>query len=232
MAGRPRSLRRRSAEWKRDLFAVRNDAESDRFWAYVHANQPSFREAVAADARVTAARRGERHDYRSSLDLAVQVVRLMLVTEAFFAQVCYRAKVACRRRQVPFLPVLLDRLSVMSAALHITDTVIVGPGMYIAHGQVVLSGMTRIGRDSYFSPWSGLGLVSGNVVGPTVGDHLMLGTGSRILGPVTIGHNVTIGANSLVLHDVPDDATAIGNPARPLTRNATEVGAAGGPGTA
>jgi hypothetical protein len=51
---------------------------------------PGFREAVLADARITAAHRFERHAFRGALDTAVQIARLMLVTDAFAAQVLYR----------------------------------------------------------------------------------------------------------------------------------------------
>jgi serine O-acetyltransferase len=53
---------------------------------------------------------------------------------------------------------------------------------------------------------------------PTIGNDVEIGCGARILGPVRIGHGAVIGANAVVLHDVPDGATAVGVPARILTR--------------
>lgn len=210
----PKPRRPMFGKWKRDFLAVRDDEESARFWEYIHSNQPSFKTAIAADVRVTAARRGERHSYQSTVDLVLQAIRLMFVTEAFFAQVCYRAKVECRRRGIPIAPVLLDRMSILWASVSICDSAIIGPGLYIPHGQIVVSGVTRIGRGAYLSPWSGIALVSGNVLGATIGDHFMLGIGATALGPVNIGDHVTVGAHALVLHDLPDGATAIGVPAR------------------
>ena len=53
---------------------------------------------------------------------------------------------------------------------------------------------------------------SGN--GPKIGKNCVLGCGSCILGDITIGNNVKIGANAVVLHDVPDGCTVVGVPAR------------------
>ena len=47
-----------------------------------------------------------------------------------------------------------------------------------------------------------------------IGDNCYIGTGAVILGPIKIGNNVTIGANSTVIHDVPDNAVVVGSPAK------------------
>ena len=77
----------------------------------------------------------------------------------------------------------------------------------------------RIGRDCVFSPGVTIGL-SGrrrnvfDVRGPTIGDRVFIGTGAKVLGPITIGDDVRIGANSVVIDDVPAGATVVGTPAR------------------
>src|SRR5699024_3755930 len=48
---------------------------------------------------------------------------------------------------------------------------------------------------------------------PTVGDHVTIGTGARVLGPVTIGENASVGANAVVVKDVPAGSTGVGVPA-------------------
>jgi hypothetical protein len=53
-----------------------------------------------------------------------------------------------------------------------------------------------------------------SVDGPTIGDHAYIGTGAKVLGPVKIGDYVRIGANAVVVHDVPDSVTVVGIPAR------------------
>jgi serine O-acetyltransferase len=55
---------------------------------------------------------------------------------------------------------------------------------------------------------------------PSIGGHVDIGAGAKVLGPVTIGHHARIGANAVVMHDVPSGATAVGVPAR-VIRNPT-----------
>lgn len=55
---------------------------------------------------------------------------------------------------------------------------------------------------------------------PTVGDHVLIGANASILGDITIGHHARIGANAVVLASVPPYATAVGNPARIIRKNA------------
>jgi serine O-acetyltransferase len=53
---------------------------------------------------------------------------------------------------------------------------------------------------------------------PTLLSHIVVGSGAKILGPITIGNNVRVGANSVVLMDVPDDCTVVGVPGRIVRR--------------
>ena len=53
---------------------------------------------------------------------------------------------------------------------------------------------------------------------PTVGDHVMIGAGAKVLGPITVGAGVKIGANAVVVKDVPCGNVAIGVPARLLPK--------------
>lgn len=208
--------RRLVAAWYH-LDAVPRTPDTRRLWSDVRSRHPRFRVAVAADAKLTAGRRGERNEYRSSLDLALQVLRLSLVTESFFAQCCYRAKARCRALRIPFVPVLLDRLARSTGQISIGDPVVVEPGVCIPHGQVVVDGMTSVGRGVVISPFTTLGLLVGNVEGPTIEDHVMIGTGARVLGPVRVGRGATIGANAVVVRDVPARSVAAGVPARVIS---------------
>jgi serine O-acetyltransferase len=54
---------------------------------------------------------------------------------------------------------------------------------------------------------------------PTVGDEVMIGSGAKLLGPIEVGARSKIGANSVVIHDVPADATVVGNPGHPVRVN-------------
>jgi serine O-acetyltransferase len=186
------------------------------FWRAIGELQPPLLEAVAADARITARRRGDRFEFRSRADLALQVLRLAVTSDAFGAQCCYRAKAAAQARGIPVLPRLLHRLAIVLGQIAIGDPVVVAPGVYLPHGQVVVDGFVRVGAGTVIAPFVTIGLVEGGMEGPTVGAGVNIGTGACILGQVTIGDGATIGAGAVVLDDVPAGATAVGVPARVL----------------
>jgi serine O-acetyltransferase len=182
----------------------------------IRARHPSFREAVLADARVTAGYRGERHEFRSDIDAIAQIARLAWVSDAFLAQVFYRLKAALQRRGVPLLPRLLHRLAMLTAQVSIGDPVIVHPGVYIVHGQVVMDGVVEVHSGTAIAPWVTFGLRAGHTVGPTIGPMVNVGTGAKVIGEVTVGAGAFIGANAVVVDDVPEGATVTGAPARPV----------------
>lgn len=177
------------------------------------AQHPGFRRAVLADARVTAERRGERHEFTSRLDAARQIVRLLGASDALLAQVCYRAKVSLQVRRIPVLPFVAHRLAMMTAQVSIGDPVLVEAGVYLPHGQVVIDGMVNVGEGTAISPWVTIGLLLGGFKGPTIGRDVRIGTGAKLLGPIIVGDRARIGANAVVLDDVPAGATVVGIPA-------------------
>jgi serine acetyltransferase len=185
-------------------------------WRAIRARHPGFREAVAADAAVTAGYRGERAHFRSRTDLALQVVRLSWQSDAFLAQVLYRAKARGQALGIPLLPRLCHRLAMAVAQVSIGDPVVVAPGIYVIHGQVVADGLVEIGPGTVIAPWVTIGLRAGVVQGATIGAGVSIGTGAKVVGPVTVGDGATIGANAVVVADVEPGATVVGLPARPL----------------
>ncbi len=78
----------------------------------------------------------------------------------------------------------------------------------------MIDGLVKIGRRAVLCPWITIGLQQGNVNGPTLAEGVFVGTGAKILGDVKIGAHAKIGANCVVVHDVPAGATAVGVPAR------------------
>jgi len=169
---------------------------------------------VRADATITALLRGDRHEFRSGPDLVVQVLRLCWVSDAFLAQVLYRLKASLQSKRIPILPRVAHKLAMIAAQVSIGDPVIIQPGMYILHGQVVIDGLIEIGSGAVIAPWVTIGLRAGNVQGATIEDDVKIGTGAKVIGPVRIGAGATIGANSVVVSDVAGGATAAGVPAR------------------
>lgn len=186
-------------------------------WGGVRHRHPRFVEAVLADARTTAAYRGERFEFRSRVDAVVQVARLALVSDSFFALCCYRAKARCETHQVPLLPALLHRLAVVTGQISIGSPVVVQPGVYVPHGQIVVDGITEVGPGAVLSPFVTLGLVADQLQGPTIGRRARIGTGAKVIGPVVVGEGAVVGANAVVVDDVPAGATVVGVPARVIS---------------
>lgn len=184
----------------------------------IRSRHPALWRALAADARTTAAYRGERFEFRSRLDTLLQIARLMLVTDAFLAQACYRCKARLQGLGVPLLPRVAHRAAIMFGQVAIGDPVVVAPGLYLLHGQVVIDGITEIGPNVLIAPFVTIGLQQGRFEGPVIGSGVFIGTGARVLGHVSVGDRAQIGANAVVVADVPARATVVGAPARELPR--------------
>lgn len=180
----------------------------------IRSRHPGLWEALAADARTTAAYRGERFEFRSRADTVLQILRLMVVTDAFLAQACYRLKARLQALGVPLLPRLAHRAAIVLGQVAIGDPVVVAPGLYLLHGQVVIDGLTEIGPNVLIAPFVTIGLQQGNFEGPIIGSGVFIGTGARVLGRVRVGDRAQIGANSVVVTDIRARATASGVPAR------------------
>jgi serine O-acetyltransferase len=190
--------------------------ERRRFMAALRARFPGIRAAVVADAKITAQHRGERHAFSSSGDAVRQILRLMWVSDAFGALVLYRVKARMQARGIPILPRLAHRAAMAIAQVSIGDPVVVQPGVYVIHGQVVLDGLVEIGSGTVIGPWVTVGLRAGNVQGPKVGRNVSIGTGAKLIGPIEVGAGAKIGANAVVVDDVPPGVTVVGAPARPV----------------
>ena len=187
---------------------------SEPFWSELRARHPSLREALLADARITAHSRGERHEFSSGADAARQMLRLALVSDAYLGQSLYRVKATLQRRGVPVLPRIAHRLAMVSAQISIGDPVVMQPGVYLIHGQVVIDGVIDIHEGVVIAPFVTIGLRAGDIRGPTIERGASIGTGAKVIGPVRVGAGATVGANAVVVDDVPAGATVVGAPAR------------------
>jgi serine O-acetyltransferase len=130
----------------------------------------------------------------------------------------FRIRNRLLRMNVPLLPNLCDLVSMTVWHVSIGRTITIGPGLAVPHGYIVIDG-AKIGRNCTLAPFAAVGLgarrrTGPDLRGPTLGDNVYVGTGAKVLGPVTIGDNVRIGANSVVIDDIPSGATVVGAPAR------------------
>jgi serine O-acetyltransferase len=166
---------------------------------------------------MTARHRGERFEFRPGLDTIAQTLRLMWVSDALIAQALYRLKARLQALGVPVLPWLAHRMAMQIAGVAIGDPVLVRPGVYLLHGQVVIDGIAEIESGAVIGPFVTIGLRAGNFDGPRIGRNVQIGTGAKIIGPVRIGAGARIGANAVVVDDVPEGTTVVGAPARPVT---------------
>lgn len=89
----------------------------------------------------------------------------------------------------------------------------IGPGFFIAHAMcVVMHPNTVIGKNCTIHQFLTIGGRNGKA--PIIGDNVFIGASVTLLGDIHIGNNVTIGAGAVVVSDIPDNATAVGNPAK------------------
>lgn len=147
-----------------------------------------------------------------------EVTAVLILSSELQTVLVYRLQAWLRGQGIPLLPNLLRRLTMLMAGVSIGDRVTIGPGLLLNHGHVVIDGETSIGRECSIAPFVTIGLNTGgpdvSFEGPIIEQFVFIGTGAKILGRVRIGYNARIGANAVVLTDVPDDCTAVGVPAR------------------
>ncbi len=124
-------------------------------------------------------------------------------------------------RGLRFVPRLISAIGMFLTTIDIHPGAKIGRRVFIDHGTGVVIGETaEIGDDVLIYQQVTLGGVSTNPGKrhPTVEDGVVIGAGAKVLGNITIGRNSKIGANSVVIKDVPADSTAVGIPARILKR--------------
>ncbi len=120
---------------------------------------------------------------------------------------------------VPLVPRLIALLARTLTGIEIHPAARIGQGLFIDHGSGVVIGETAdIGNDVTLYQGvtlGGTGFATGKRH-PTVQDNVTIGSGAKLLGPITIGHGAKIGANSVVITDVPANSTVVGNPGHPV----------------
>jgi serine O-acetyltransferase len=120
---------------------------------------------------------------------------------------------------VPVAPRTLSILSRAWTGVEIHPAARIGQGFFIDHAAGVVIGETaEIGDDVTLYQGVTLG-GTGFQCGkrhPTLQDNVTVGAGAKLLGAITVGHGAKIGANTVVIHDVPPNTTVVGNPGHPV----------------
>jgi serine O-acetyltransferase len=169
---------------------------------------------VLADLAIERSGRGEMSPLSSRVATLIELVRMCIVSDAFGALVLYRCKASCQRRGIPVAPRLAHRAAMLWSQLTIGDVVVVHPGVRVMHGQIVIDGFVEIHPGVQIRPFVTIGRRGSAIKGPTIHRGASIGTGAKILGPITIGEDARVGANAVVIEDVPAGAVVVGVPSR------------------
>ena len=161
-----------------------------------------------------------KEDLRAVFDrdpAATSWFEVVLTYAGFHAVVAYRVSHWLKTHHVPFLPRFISQAARILTGIEIHPSATIGSGFFIDHGMGVVIGETaEIGN--YVTLFQGVTLGgTGKERGkrhPTLGSHVVVGAGAKILGGITVGDNVKVGANSVVLKNVSANSTVIGVPAR------------------
>lgn len=143
--------------------------------------------------------------------------------EVFFLYAGFKAVRAHRRanwfyrHNMKFIARFISQHSRKKTGIEIHPGAKIGKGLFIDHGMgVVIGETTEIGDNCTLYQNVTLG-GTGKDHGkrhPTLGDNVLIGAGAKVLGPFRVGNNARVAAGAVVLNEVPDDATAVGVPAR------------------
>lgn len=154
--------------------------------------------------------------------------------QGFWAMLVYRfgrwrysVRPAWLRKPLSLIYKVLFKLVQIVTGIELPCEVPVGRGFVIDHaGSIVVSGFARLGDHCRLRPGVVIGLARvEEPCAPVLGNHVDVGAGAKLIGPIRIGNRVCIGANAVVVCDVPDDSMAVGVPAviKPLRRVAAAV---------
>ena len=142
---------------------------------------------------------------------------VLLAYSGFHALLAHRVAHWLWKKNIPIVPRLISQLARWLTGIEIHPGAQIGRGFFIDHGMGVVIGETAVLGD-FVTLFQGVTLGgTGKERGkrhPTLGNHVVVGAGAKVLGNITIGDFVKIGANSVVLRSVPSNSTVIGIPGR------------------
>ncbi|WP_448521973.1 serine O-acetyltransferase [Pseudothermotoga sp.] len=166
-----------------------------------------------------------RQDVKAYLRLdpaTSNVFQLIFFNASFHGLILYRLSHLFYHWKLYPLAYIVYYLKRVLFSMDIHPAAEIEPGVVIDHGIGVVIGATasvKSGTVIYHGVTLGAKRICSGKRHPDVGRNVLIGAGAKILGPIKIGDNAVIGANAVVLQDVPENATAVGIPARILRRD-------------
>ncbi len=158
------------------------------------------------------------HD-RDPAARGVSSLEVLALWPGVHALLAHRVAHTLHAARVPVLPRAIATASRAVTGIELHPAAEIADGLFIDHGTGVVVGETAdIGANVTLYQGvtlGGTGFATGKRH-PTVEDNVTIGSGAKLLGPITIGHGAKIGANSVVITDVPPNATVVGNPGHPV----------------
>ena len=160
-----------------------------------------------------------RSEVKSALekDPAAKPFLVVLLYSGMHAIILYRIAHALFVLRIPLIPRAISQIGRFLTGIEIHPGAKIGKGLFIDHGMGIVIGETTIIGDNVLL-YQGVTLGgTGKEKGkrhPTVGNSVVIGAGAKILGNITLGDNSYIGANAVVIRDVPKNATVVGIPGR------------------
>ena len=169
-----------------------------------------------------------RDDIRSIMErdpAARSTIEVLLAYPGLHALIAYRIANFLWKNGFLLLARMVSNLGLLVTGIEIHPGARIGARLFIDHGSGVVIGETaEIGNDVTLYQGVTLGGISlhHGKRHPTLEDGVIVGAGARVLGPITVGAGARIGANAVVLNEVPKGVTMVGIPARPVMRRAKE----------
>lgn len=157
---------------------------------------------------------------------AGSLIEVLLCYPGLHALIFHKVSHFLYKIKFPILPRLISHFSRWFTGIEIHPGAKFGERVFIDHGKGVVIGETsEIGNDVVIYQGVTLGGTSTKKVKrhPTLGNNIVVGCGAKILGKITIGDNCQIGANSVVIKDVPPNSTVVGIPARIVLHQGRKV---------
>ncbi len=152
---------------------------------------------------------------------ATNILEVILCYPGLHALIAYRIAHRLYKWHIPILPRIISYITRIITGIEIHPAAIIGRRFFIDHGDgVVIGATTIIGDDVLIYQQVTLG-GTGKDKGkrhPTLGNHVIVGAGAKVLGNITLGDYVRVGAGSVVVEDVPEYSTVVGIPGRIVRR--------------